>query len=104
MCPKSQQATHETLMKALLPMTSGLVRNAIILGLLSAIGPFAIDMYLPCTTDNRFRSPCGDERGADESACILSGIGAGTTFLGPLSDMIGRKLPLYGGLVLFSHR
>ncbi len=28
-------------------MASSLVRNAIVLGLLSAIGPFAIDMYLP---------------------------------------------------------
>ena len=28
-------------------MTSSFARNAIVLGLLSAIGPFAIDMYLP---------------------------------------------------------
>ena len=28
-------------------MSSSFVKNAIVLGLLSAIGPFAIDMYLP---------------------------------------------------------
>ncbi|MDB5606312.1 MAG: Major facilitator transporter, partial [Bradyrhizobium sp.] len=28
-------------------MTSSFRRNAIVLGLLSAVGPFAIDMYLP---------------------------------------------------------
>ena len=28
-------------------MSSNFAKNAIVLGLLSAIGPFAIDMYLP---------------------------------------------------------
>jgi len=28
-------------------MSSSLLRNAIVLGLLAAVGPFAIDMYLP---------------------------------------------------------
>jgi len=28
-------------------MASSFTRNAVVLGLLSAVGPFAIDMYLP---------------------------------------------------------
>lgn len=89
-------------MKALLPMTSGLVRNAIILGLLSAIGPFAIDMYLPALPT------IASDLHAETSAVQMSllafflALALAQLFLGPLSDMIGRKLPLYGGLVLFS--
>jgi len=82
--------------------TSGLVRNAIILGLLSAIGPFAIDMYLPAlptiATDLRA------ETGAVQMSLLafFIALAIAQLFCGPLSDMVGRKLPLYGGLILFA--
>jgi DHA1 family bicyclomycin/chloramphenicol resistance-like MFS transporter len=82
--------------------TSGLVRNAIILGLLSAIGPFAIDMYQPAlptiATDLRA------ETGAVQMSLLafFIALAIAQLFCGPLSDMVGRKVPLYGGLILFA--
>ncbi len=75
---------------------------ALILGLLSAIGPFAIDMYLPALPE------IGASLGANVGAVQWSltaffvSLGAGQLFYGPISDMVGRKPPLYAGLVLFT--
>ncbi|MEP6723651.1 MAG: multidrug effflux MFS transporter [Variovorax sp.] len=75
---------------------------ALLLGLLSAIGPFAIDMYLPALPE------IGQSLGAGIGAVQMSltvfflSLGAGQLFYGPVSDMVGRKPPLYFGLVLFA--
>lgn len=75
---------------------------ALILGLLSAIGPFAIDMYLPALPD------IGRALSADVGAVQMSltafflAIGLGQLLYGPVSDMVGRKPPLYFGLGLFT--
>ena len=71
------------------------------LGLLSAIGPFAIDMYLPALPS------IGADLQASTAAVQMSllifflSMGFGQIVVGPISDMVGRKLPLYGGLALF---
>ncbi len=75
---------------------------ALILGLLSAIGPFAIDMYLPALP--AIGASLGAEVGAVQwslTAFFIS-MGLGQLFYGPVSDMVGRKLPLYAGLALFT--
>jgi DHA1 family bicyclomycin/chloramphenicol resistance-like MFS transporter len=83
-------------------MSSSYFRMALILGLLSAIGPFAIDMYLPALPD------IGRALGADVGAVQLSltafflSLGVGQLLYGPVSDMVGRKPPLYFGLGLFT--
>jgi MFS transporter, DHA1 family, multidrug resistance protein len=83
-------------------METRFLRNAITLGLLSAIGPFAIDMYLPALPD------IGRNLHADTGAVQMSltvffiALSLGQSVYGPLSDMIGRKAPLYLGLALFS--
>ena len=83
-------------------MTSRFFRLALVLGLLSAIGPFAIDMYLPALPT------IGASLGADMGAVQMSlmaffiALGFGQLFYGPLSDRVGRKLPLYWGLGLFA--
>lgn len=75
-------------------------RMAIVLGLLSAIGPFAVDMYLPALPS------IGISLHADIGTVQMSltsfflALGAGQLLYGPLSDMYGRKPPLYVGLVL----
>ena len=77
-------------------------KMALILGLLSAIGPFAIDMYLPALP--AIGASLGAEVGAVQwslTAFFIS-VGVGQLFYGPVSDMVGRKLPLYGGLALFT--
>lgn len=77
-------------------------KMALILGLLSAIGPFAIDMYLPALPE--IGASLGASVGAVQwslTAFFLS-LGAGQLFYGPVSDMVGRKPPLYFGLALFT--
>jgi MFS transporter, DHA1 family, multidrug resistance protein len=82
-------------------MSKSYLREGIILGLLSAIGPFAIDMYLPALPS------IGHSLHADAATVQLSltvffiAVGGGQLLYGPLSDMYGRKPPLYVGLVLF---
>ncbi|MDH7794091.1 MULTISPECIES: multidrug effflux MFS transporter [unclassified Beijerinckia] len=83
-------------------MRTSFARNALTLGLLSAIGPFAIDMYLPALP----------ALGADLKASTFGvqmtlmayfvGFGLTQIIYGPLSDIFGRKLPLYFGLGLFA--
>src|SRR5919107_4943423 len=73
----------------------------IILGLLSAIGPFSIDMYLPA-----FPNIAGDLHTtvAHVSLSLSSffiGISAGQLLYGPLLDRYGRKKPLYIGLSVY---
>jgi DHA1 family bicyclomycin/chloramphenicol resistance-like MFS transporter len=78
------------------------LRMALVLGLLSAIGPFAIDMYLPALP--AIGSSLGAEVGAVQfslTAFFLS-LGVGQLLYGPMSDMVGRKPPLYFGLGLFT--
>jgi DHA1 family bicyclomycin/chloramphenicol resistance-like MFS transporter len=73
----------------------------LILGLLSALGPFSIDMYLP-----GFPAIAAD---LHTSVNIVSyslssyfiGICLGQLLSGPLLDRFGRKKPLYAGLVFY---
>ncbi|MDB5246454.1 MAG: multidrug effflux transporter [Segetibacter sp.] len=73
----------------------------LILGLLSAIGPFSIDMYLP-----GFPAIAADLH-TDVAKISLSlssffiGISAGQMLYGPLIDRFGRKKPLYIGISVY---
>ena len=73
----------------------------VILGMLSAIGPFSIDMYLP-----GFPSIAADlNTTVAHIALSLSsffiGISAGQLLYGPLLDRYGRRKPLYIGLSVY---
>ena len=82
-------------------MHSSFAKQTIVLGLLSAIGPFAIDMYLPALPALA-TSLHTDVAAAQRSLmAFFVSLGACQLLYGPLSDMFGRKLPLYVGLVLF---
>jgi len=82
--------------------SSRFFRIALVLGLLSAIGPFAIDMYLPALPE------IGSSLGAAIGPVQLSltvffiALGVGQLLYGPISDMVGRKPPLFFGLGLFA--
>src|SRR5258708_3093539 len=73
----------------------------IILGLLTALGPFSIDMYLPGFGD------IARSLGTSAATVSLSlssyfiGISLGQLLYGPLLDRHGRKKPLYAGLALY---
>ncbi len=82
-------------------MTRTLARHGLILGLLAAIGPFAVDMYLPALP------ALAADLHADTAAVQMTmtayflGFGLSQLVYGPLSDRVGRKPPLYGGLAVF---
>ncbi|ETR76280.1 major facilitator transporter [Afipia sp. P52-10] len=82
-------------------MTSSYVRNAIVLGLLSAVGPFAIDMYLPALPT--IATDLHTSTAATQMTLVSFFVAFGVCQIvyGPLSDMVGRKPPLYVGLALF---
>lgn len=75
--------------------------TALILGLVSAIGPFAIDMYLPAlpTIGRSLQASPGAVQ-ASLTAFFVA-LGVCQLFYGPLSDIIGRKTPIYFGLAVF---
>jgi MFS transporter, DHA1 family, multidrug resistance protein len=83
-------------------MTTGFARNAIVLGLLSAMGPFAIDMYLPAMPT--IAADFGASIAATQASLMafLGAVAVCQIIYGPVSDMIGRRRPLYFGLGLYS--
>lgn len=74
----------------------------ILMGLVTALGPLAIDMYLPAFV------AIADDLNTSTNTIELSlasyfiGIAIGQAFYGPLSDRFGRKPPLVFGLVLYT--
>src|SRR5919107_169469 len=73
----------------------------VILGTLSAIGPFSIDMYLP-----GFPAIAADlhttvARVSLSLSSFFIGISAGQMLYGPLLDRFGRKKPLYIGILVY---
>jgi drug resistance transporter, Bcr/CflA subfamily len=73
----------------------------LILGSLTALGPFSIDMYLPAFSKMAIAL---DTTVANISLSLSSyfvGISVGQLFYGPLLDRFGRKKPLYVGLSIY---
>lgn len=73
----------------------------ILLGMLTAFGPFVTDMYLPSL-------PSMGEYFSTSSSMIqlglttsMIGLAVGQIFFGPLSDRYGRRMPLLSGMWLF---
>ena len=73
----------------------------VILGALSTISPFAIDMYLPAFPQIAAAFHSSTARISLSLASYFAGLAAGQLFYGPLLDRFGRKLPLYAGMLLF---
>lgn len=80
---------------------SSFVKYAIVLGLLGAVGPFAIDMYLPAMPT--IAADLGASIGATQMTLMAFFVAFGVCQLiyGPVSDMAGRRPPLFFGLGLF---
>jgi len=73
----------------------------LILGSLTALGPFSIDMYLPGFPAIAKSLHTTTENVALSLSSFFIGISAGQLLYGPLLDRFGRKKPLYFGLALY---
>ncbi len=73
----------------------------LILGLLSAIGPFSIDMYLPGFPAIAESLHTTTAHISLSLSSFFIGISIGQLLYGPLLDRFGRKNPLYFGLILY---
>jgi MFS transporter, DHA1 family, multidrug resistance protein len=73
----------------------------LILGTLSTVSPFAIDMYLPAISQIAQDLSTTPARVSMSISSYFIGLGAGQLFYGPMLDRFGRKRPLYAGLLLF---
>lgn len=71
------------------------------MGALTALGPLAIDMYLPSFPS--IAENLGASQGQVERtlASYLVGMALAQIIYGPLADRYGRKPPLIGGLIIF---
>jgi DHA1 family bicyclomycin/chloramphenicol resistance-like MFS transporter len=74
----------------------------LLMGLLTALGPLAIDMYLPAFPS--IAEGLGATQGQVERtlAGYLLGLAAAQIFYGPFADRYGRKKPLMLGVLVFS--
>lgn len=73
----------------------------LILGALSTISPFSIDMYLPAFPSIAESLNTNISTVQLSLTSYLIGIAIGQLFYGPLLDKYGRKKPLYAGLVIY---
>jgi DHA1 family bicyclomycin/chloramphenicol resistance-like MFS transporter len=73
----------------------------LILGSLTALGPFSIDMYLPGFTAIAKYLHTTTDKVALSLTSYFIGIALGQLLYGPLLDRFGRKNPLYFGLSLY---
>ncbi|WP_033311512.1 multidrug effflux MFS transporter [Euryhalocaulis caribicus] len=82
-------------------MSSSMFRSALILGLLSAVGPLSIDMYLPALP--AIEAGLRTDIASTQLTLTLYFLAFGVAQLvyGPLADQYGRKWPLYAGLAIF---
>jgi DHA1 family bicyclomycin/chloramphenicol resistance-like MFS transporter len=76
-------------------------RMILIVGALAAFGPLCIDMYLPALPDiGRDLHASASAVEASLTACLV-GLATGQIVVGPISDRVGRRTPLFFGLTAF---
>lgn len=82
------------------PSRRSKILRIVVLGMLTALGPFTVDLYLPAIPALRL------DLGITEAAAQLTltgtvfGFAAGQLVVGPLSDRLGRRGPLIAATIL----
>ena len=75
-------------------------RMIVVLGLLVALGPLTIDMYLPSLPRIALDYSVSSSVVQLTLTGTLAGLGIGQLVIGPLSDSLGRRRPLMAGIVV----
>jgi len=73
----------------------------VMLGAFTAMGPLAIDMYLPSlpSIGLDLRASAGETQGT--VAAFLTGMAVGQFLYGPATDRLGRRPPILAGIAIF---
>ena len=84
-------------------MNQSSVRSlAVLLAMLTAVAPLAIDMYLPAMQVMATSLQTDIHRVELSNSTFLSGYAVGQLIGGPMSDRLGRKPVIFIGLTLFA--
>ena len=81
--------------------TKKYIKLILILGSLTALGPFSIDMYLPGFSGIAADLHTTVAKVSMSLSSYFIGISAGQLLYGPLLDRFGRKKPLFIGLMVY---
>jgi DHA1 family bicyclomycin/chloramphenicol resistance-like MFS transporter len=81
--------------------TKKYIKLILILGSMTALGPFSIDMYLPGFSGIAADLNTSVAKVSMSLSSYFVGISAGQLLYGPLLDRFGRKKPLFFGLVVY---
>ena len=73
----------------------------LLLGVLSAFGPFVVDLYLPSLPQLASFFETSASMAQLTLTTAMIGLAVGQLLLGPLSDKFGRKIPLIISLVIY---
>lgn len=84
-----------------LPTQSYSFKWIALLGLLTALGPLSIDMYLPALPEMAKALNTTTQSISGSIPAYFLGLAIGQLIYGTLSDRIGRKTPLYIGLSIY---
>ena len=77
------------------------LRLILTLGILSCVGPFAIDMYLPALPQVARELQTSAAAAQYSISALFLSFGLAQMIYGPVADQYGRKWPLYIGLTIF---
>jgi len=80
---------------------NSIARLTLMLGAIMALGPLALDMYLPALPMLQVEFTASAARVQHTVSAYLLGMAIGQLAMGPLTDRFGRKPPLISGLSLF---
>jgi len=84
------------------PATPGRAELALVLGLITAIGPLSIDMYLPAFPQLAADFAVTDAQVQLSLTACLIGLAVGQLTAGPLSDRWGRRRPILVAVVAYA--
>ncbi|MFV0459147.1 MAG: multidrug effflux MFS transporter [Actinomycetales bacterium] len=80
------------------PTGRSYLQLVLVLGLLIALGPLTIDMYLPALPDVGQELQATDSQVQLTLSGIMVGLAFGQLIIGPISDAVGRRRPLLIGI------
>jgi DHA1 family bicyclomycin/chloramphenicol resistance-like MFS transporter len=78
------------------------VQLVIVLGAVNAIGPLSIDMYLPAFPEIAGALDAGASQVQLTLTACVAGLALGQLAIGPLSDRLGRRLPLIAAMTTYA--